>query len=778
MNVAFYNHTSDVSGAEISLLLTARNLKGARPVLFAPEGELLERAREAGLAVMPVDSYRARMSKNPLRLAKDVFGMVKSGYRLSKAIRSQQVELIHANSLRAGIMASLFTWHHRLPVVWHVRDMLPKGIIGRAISSVARSSASALIGISHSVLEDFQRKVPKNKLHLIHNGVELREISEREGRYHRQTIREELATPQKSKVVAIIGQITPWKRQEDALEAVHMLAGKGHDVYLWVVGEAKFRQENLDYESSLRRRTEALGIQDRVRFTGFRKDIMEICCAADLLFLCSDNEPFGRVIIEAMSQGTPVVATDAGGVPDIIVSGENGLLYEVGNVNQLVHHADRLLQDDLYRARMGKNASERVKTHFTIDRTVQRVEAAYDAVLGGRVRPGKAIHTLPVPSSSSGPKVAIVHDYLNQMGGAERVVEVLHRMYPEAPIFTTIVDREKLLPELRDADIRTTWMQRIPGIQKRFKLFFWLYPFAMASMRLKGYDIVISSSSAYGKGAPVDEDAVHICYCHTPMRFAWDFASYMESVKVPALFKLGAKLLVGPLRIWDKATSKNVTQIIANSTVVKERIREHYGKNAPVIFPPVNVSRFQVDSEESEDYFLIVSRLVSYKRIDLAVEACTLTGKKLIVIGDGPDRSRLESLAGPSVTFMGRLPDDEVEWYMKRCQALLFPGFEDFGITPLEANACGKPVIAFRKGGALDTVISGLNGLFFEEQTVEALAAVLNHFHPAQFNTRLIRQHAESFEESRFMNELKAVVQGAATQRLEPALFGRATENH
>lgn len=788
MNVAFYNHTSDVSGAEISLLLTARHLQKARPVVFAPEGELLDRAREAGLAVMPVDSYRARLSRNPFRLARGIAGMLRAGYRLSQALKSQNVSLIHANSLRAGMMASLFAWHHRLPVVWHVRDMPPKGLIGRGVSLLARLSAKALIGISTPVLEGFGTGLEKRQ-HLVHNGVELREIDEREGRQLRQSLRQELNTPLKAKVAAIIGQIAPWKRQEDAIEAVERLLRQGHDMYLWVVGEAKFRAENEAYGQALRARAEQLGMAHRVRFTGFRKDIMEICCAADLLFLCSDNEPFGRVVIESMSQGTPVVATRSGGVPEIIEDGRSGLLYEVGHVEQLADLAGRLLQDDLYRARIGRSGARRVQSLFTIARTAQRVEEVYETVLGRSRRVsdvraserfvhGSQVSAVRQVSVPAAPRIAIVHDYLNQMGGAERVVGVLHRMYPEAPIFTTILDREKLLPELRDADIRTTWMQRIPGIQKRFKLFFWLYPFAMASMKLKGYELVISSSSAYGKGAPVDRDAVHICYCHTPMRFAWDFASYMESVQVPALIKLAAKLLVGPLRLWDKATSRRVTEIIANSTIVKERIRQHYGKNAPVIFPPVNVSRFQLGGAEPEDYFLIVSRLVSYKRIDLAVEACTAAGKRLIVIGDGPDRSRLEALAGSGVSFLGRLSDEEVEQHMKSCQALLFPGFEDFGITPLEANACGKPVIAYRKGGALDTVVPGLNGLFFEEQTVESLSRALHTFQVSRFDPVLIRRHAESFEESRFIHELTVLVQGASRRRREVERFeaGMAVE--
>jgi glycosyltransferase involved in cell wall biosynthesis len=365
----------------------------------------------------------------------------------------------------------------------------------------------------------------------------------------------------------------------------------------------------------------------------------------------------------------------------------------------------------------------------------------------------------------NGMRVAIVHDYLNQMGGAERVVAVLHRMFPEAPIHTTIVDRSKLAPELQDADIRTTWMQRIPGILKRFKLFFWLYPFAVQSMKLRDYDLILSSSSAYAKGAKADRGALHICYCHTPMRFAWDFDTYMEGMRVPGWMKRAARIAVAPLRRWDVASSGGVHHFIANSSIVRERIERHYGRSSAVLFPPVDVSRFSVCGSTIGDYYLIVSRLVSYKKLDLAVEACTRLGKSLIVIGDGPDRARLEAMAGPMVKFKGRLPDWQVVDYMKRCKAFLFPGLEDFGITPLEANACGRPVIAFQGGGALDTVKPGVNGMYFEQQTAESLADALVRFEGMSWEPAAIRAHAESFSEARFVQQLEAFIEGRLPAR-------------
>ncbi|WP_454193072.1 glycosyltransferase [Paenibacillus sp. Marseille-Q7038] len=362
-------------------------------------------------------------------------------------------------------------------------------------------------------------------------------------------------------------------------------------------------------------------------------------------------------------------------------------------------------------------------------------------------------------------KVAIVHDYLNQMGGAERVVAVFHKMFPEAPIYTTIVDRDKLLAELEDADIRTTWMQRIPGILSKFKLFFWLYPFAVRSMNVKGYDLILSSSSAYAKGARKGRQGTHVCYCHAPMRFAWDFESYMDSVQVPNLVKRIAKWFTYPLQVWDKKNSKQVDCLIANSSIVKQRIGQWYGMNASIIFPPVEISRFSIDEENSEDYFLVVSRLVSYKKIDLAVEACTHLGRRLLIVGDGPDRQRLEQLAGDTVTFLGRKSDEDVVRYMQRCRALIFPGIEDFGITPLEVNACGRPIIAYHEGGALDTVVSEKTGLFFEEQSVDSLSAVIGSFDQYEWKPKSIRQHAEKFSEDIFITRLQSSIDGQLRAR-------------
>ncbi|CAG7632387.1 glycosyltransferase family 4 protein [Paenibacillus allorhizosphaerae] len=386
MNIAFYNHTSDVSGAEISLLLTAKHLKQAKPVLFAPEGELLQRARDHGLETVGIPSYRARLTRNPLLLLLHMLGMLWAGYLFAKQIRKHRMDIIHANSLRAGIMAALFCWMHRLPVVWHVRDNPPNGAIGKAIEQLASTAVSAILCISNSVIQGFDTDKLKNKLYLVHNGVSIREMTPEEKTFHRRNIREQLNTPPQSHVLVIIGQIAPWKRQEDAIRAAHRLIQDGMDVYLWVVGEPKFREENQTYRSSLGQLVENLQLVDRVRFTGFREDVLEICSAADLLLLCSDNEPFGRVIIEAMSQSLPIIATNAGGPREILENGTSGLLYEVGDVEHLAKHAAGLLTYQNLKRDMERIALKRVKEHFTIERTVEKVEAVYQEIVSAQAK--------------------------------------------------------------------------------------------------------------------------------------------------------------------------------------------------------------------------------------------------------------------------------------------------------------------------------------------------------------------------------------------------------
>jgi len=361
-------------------------------------------------------------------------------------------------------------------------------------------------------------------------------------------------------------------------------------------------------------------------------------------------------------------------------------------------------------------------------------------------------------------KVAIVHDYLNQAGGAERVVAVLHRMFPDAPIFVTLFDPAAVGAPLADADVRVSWMQRLPGWRQHFKKYLPLYPVAVRSFDLRGYDLVLSSSSAWAKGVSVPRGAVHVCYCYTPMRWAWSLDGYLARSELGPFARLASRALAGPLRWWDVHTARRVDRFVAISTEVARRIRTSYGRDCDIVFPPVDVDRFQPE-DRAGDYYLVVSRLNAYKRIDLAVEACTRRGLSLVIVGDGPARPSLERIAGPTVRFAGRLSDREVADLFAHCRAFILPGTEDFGLTPLEANAAGRPVVAFASGGALDTVRDGETGVFFRAPDATALAQALDAVSAREWDPRALRAHAESFAEPVFAARLRAVIDEAVRRR-------------
>ncbi len=353
--------------------------------------------------------------------------------------------------------------------------------------------------------------------------------------------------------------------------------------------------------------------------------------------------------------------------------------------------------------------------------------------------------------------MAIVADYLNQHGGAEWVVAVLHTMFPEAPVFTPILDRESLWPEMAGADLRVSWMQRLPGLKRHFRKYFLLFPLAVEGFDLSGYDLVLSSSCAFGKGARTRGDATHVCYCHTPARFVWDYENYVRRERLGNLSRTALPPLIRMMRHWDLRTASRPDRYVANSHAVAGRIRDCYRRPSTVIPPPIKFSRFR-PAEATEPYFLVVSRLVPYKRIDLAVAAFNRLGLPLRIVGDGPDRPALERQAGANVAFLGRASDREVERMLGECRALVFPGREDFGLTPLEANASGRPVVAFRGGGTLDTVIDGVTGLFFDEQHPESLMEAVGRLDAVAWDREVLRGHAARFDVEVFRERMFGVI--------------------
>lgn len=355
-------------------------------------------------------------------------------------------------------------------------------------------------------------------------------------------------------------------------------------------------------------------------------------------------------------------------------------------------------------------------------------------------------------------KVALAHDWLTNMGGAEKVVINFKQIYESSPIYTVSYNEQNLDEELRNIDVRTTFINDLPKGKTNHQMFLPLMPVAWEELDFTDYDVVLSSSSSCAKGIITSPDTAHICYCHSPMRYAWEFYyEYMEREKVGKIKKRMIRYIMNYIRMWDRVSADRVNYFVANSKNVAKRIYKHYGKESDVIHPPVKGSYFNI-SKEDEGYFLIVSRLVPYKRIDLAVEAFNELGLPLVVIGGGSQLEYLRSIAKDNVKILGRQPDEVIKEHYAKCRAFIFPGEEDFGITPLEAQASGRPVIAFGKGGALETVVPDRTGLFFEEQKTVDLIKTVKQFENMNWDKEDIRKHALTFDEEIFKTKIKNYV--------------------
>jgi len=368
------------------------------------------------------------------------------------------------------------------------------------------------------------------------------------------------------------------------------------------------------------------------------------------------------------------------------------------------------------------------------------------------------------------PKIAIFHDNFCQMGGAERVAEELHRAFVESSptaLHSTLTAHKILTPYLQSVGIRNTWMQRLPSPAKLFRAYFMLYPFAVDGVDLSEYDLIVSSCFGYAKGVHRRPDALHICYCHTPMRWVWRTGDYLAREGNSRLKAAALALPLRWLKRWEIKAARRPDLYLANSQVVAQRLKEAFGVEATVIPPPIDTQRFAPlpghEDAPAEDFYLILSRLVPYKRFDLAISACVALDRELVVIGDGPDRARLERLASgnPKIRFLGRAPDEVVADHARRTRALLFPGEEDFGMTPLEVNAAGRPVVAFRGGGATETVVSGLNGVFFDKPTADSLADAIQQLEGISWNASAIRAYASQFDTQVFRGRVVEFVNSA-----------------
>lgn len=364
------------------------------------------------------------------------------------------------------------------------------------------------------------------------------------------------------------------------------------------------------------------------------------------------------------------------------------------------------------------------------------------------------------------PKIAIVHDWLTSMGGAEPVVLELSKLYPDAPIYTSVYDKERL-SDFASKDVHTTYLQKILPKSIRYKHVLWpvFRAFAFAKLDLSQYDLVISSSSAEAKSVNKKPGAVHVCYCHTPIRYYWshydEFKREFNFGILTVIIRPFIPIFVKWMRNKDLQSVKGIDLFIANSEITKKRIKQYYGRDSVVVHPPVDTKKFIGKNSSGRDGYILWGRHVPYKRFDLAIEACNRLGIKLTVVGAGPDTKRLKKIAGPTVTFPGRISDDDLIALAHKARGFLFPNEEDFGISAVEAMAAGLPIIAYKKGGALDIVEDGVTGVFFDNQTAESLIQAIGKFETTQFSYNTLVQRSKRFDKSLFETKIRKIISDA-----------------
>lgn len=355
-------------------------------------------------------------------------------------------------------------------------------------------------------------------------------------------------------------------------------------------------------------------------------------------------------------------------------------------------------------------------------------------------------------------RVALIHYWLTKMRGGERVLENLVEMFPGADIFTHVYDPDGVSDIIRDCNVQTSFISKLPMARKHYQKYLPFMPRALEELDLSAYDLVISSESGPAKGVVPRPDAFHLCYCHSPMRYIWDlYPSYRDSSGF--LARQAFPHIAHKLRTWDAASSMRVDQFVANSNFVAKRIEKYYRRPSEVVAPPIDIAEFAAARRSKpDDYFLAAGEFVAYKRFDIAIEAFNKLGLPLVIVGDGEEKAALEAKAGPNISFVGRLDFKSLKARFGACQALVFPGEEDFGMIPVEVMAAGRPVIAYGRGGALDSVADGQTGVLFHEQSVEGLIAAVRKFQSMSFDPDVLEAHAQTFDKQVFKDKIAAIL--------------------
>jgi glycosyltransferase involved in cell wall biosynthesis len=358
-------------------------------------------------------------------------------------------------------------------------------------------------------------------------------------------------------------------------------------------------------------------------------------------------------------------------------------------------------------------------------------------------------------------KLALVHDYLTQYGGAERVLQAFEEVFPDSPIYTLVYDEKKMGRFFDAQKIKTSFLQNMWFVKKHHRNFLMFMPLAVEQFDLSKYDIVLSDSASYAKGIITRPKTFHICYCHTPMRYAWDDSQrYIREFPLPKFVRPFLPLFISYLRIWDKQAASRVDKFLANSEFVAKRIKKYYKKDAEVLYPPVDTDYFN-NNKKPGDHYLMVGRLISYKKFDLGVKAFNKLGLLLKIAGTGPELKKLKAMAGPNIEFLGELGAEELRNAYANSKALIFPQEEDFGLVSVESLASGRPVVAYKGGGALEIVVEGENGLFFDEQTEDSLIEAVKKLESMSFDPQKVALSAKKFDKKIFKKKIAEIVEGS-----------------
>lgn len=740
VKVAILDHTAQLGGVELALVrqmdaLAARDDVQARVLLFA-DGPLVQRLRERGheVEVLPIDEgigTTTRQEAAGLRTAaRSAAGATPFVRRLARRLRELDVDVVHTTTLKADLLGVPAARLARKPLVWHVRDRiapdyLPSSLV-HLMRTVARTGPQRVVANSRATAATLPGA---RGLTVAHPGLADEQIA--------RSPRPRPGSP----VVGILGRISPTKGQLEFVRAAARVAQSHPDACFRIIGSPMFGHE--EHEGEIRREIDRLGLRGRVELVGFSADPAGELDRMTLAVHASPvPEPYGQVVAEAMARGVPVVATDAGGVPEIVEGGPEpvGWLVPPGDVDALARAMDTALSDPEEAERRGTAGWERARTALGIGPSTETLVGVWREVAG-----------------VERPRVAIAHDYLTQRGGAERVVLELVRAFPDATVHTTLYDPDGTFPEFRDVDIRVSPLNKVGVLRRNHRVALPFLPFASNRLHIDA-DVVVASSSGWAHGFPTT--GRKLVYCHAPARWLYQSDRYLGQDPRRSPIGLALLALRAPLKAWDGRAARTADRYLANSNVVRDRIDEAYGISADVLAPPFAV---HADGEQEpvpevadwDGFHLVVSRLLPYKNVHRIIEAFTELPERLVVVGAGPMLAELQASAPAHVAVVTRLTDAQMRWVYGRATALVAASHEDFGLTPLEAGAFGKPTLALRAGGYLDTVAEGVNGAFFDEPTVPAIREAVVRNRGVQWDADTIRAHVDAFSPRRFAERVR-----------------------